>query len=184
MSKIVAIDPSINRVGWACLENVSRDSEGLWNAEDGKWTWGYWDLSCNSLSFKLKELSDFMILTFDGLEADQGDILIVEWPQYFDQMRGQIAAKEGHTLNLAAIDAYLYGYFRLPWRQWQPIFPSKWKGNLSKDITRMRFFREIGAKKHYRIDHNTVDAVMLLLWWCKTHGVTNKIINYSVTIES
>lgn len=180
--QIFSLDPSINRVGWARIANLQRDEEGVWNADEAKWDWGYWDLSSQSLSFKAKELVDFMSITFEEVNPER-DILIAEYPQYFDQMRGQIAAKEGHTQNLAALDFYVFGYFRFPWNHFFPVFPSQWKGNLKKDITRMRFFREIGVPRHYRLDHNTVDAAMMLLWWCKTHGVTNKIINYSVETE-
>lgn len=182
MSKAVAIDPSVNRIGYCIINNIYHDDELGWNAEEAQWTWGSWKIRSGSLTFKLKEISDNFDRDIGGLNPKE-DHLVVEWPQYFDQQRGQAAAVEGYTTNLAAINAYLFGYYRLPWRQFHPIFPSKWKGNLNKDVTRMRFFREIGVNKHYRIDHDTVDATMMLLWWCKHRGITNKIINYAVEME-
>lgn len=181
-SKILALDPSINRCGWALIDNLQRcKSTGVWDGSEAVWKWGYWDLHTTLLSSKARELVDYIIMDTDGLDADAGDILIAEFPQYFDSGRGNIAAKEGWTINLAALDFYVFGFFRLPWKQFAPVFPSQWKGNLSKEITRRRFFRELGEKKIFKIDHNTVDAVMILLDWCKKHGVTNRILNYATT---
>jgi hypothetical protein len=180
--KILAIDPSINRCGWAVIDNLSKGE--IWDGSEATWKWGYWDLHTSLLSSKARELCDYIIQDIGGLNPDAGDILIAEFPQYFDSGRGQIAAKEGWTINLAALDFYVYGFFRLPWKQFAPVFPSQWKGNLSKEITRRRFFRELGEKKIFKIDHNTVDAVMILLHWCKTHGVVNQILNYSTNVAS
>lgn len=180
MSKIAAIDPSINRVGWAVIEGVHFDEETLlWTAEEATWRWGYWDISSNLLSFKLKEIVEYMIITFDGMDPDEGDHLVLEWPQFFDIARGQIAAREGHTLNLAAIDAYIAGFFRLEWDHWHPVKPSEWKGNVSKEITLRRFFRELGIKRFYAEDHNAVDAVMMLLDFCKKKRITNRIVTHA-----
>lgn len=180
MSKIVAIDPSINRVGHACIDGLTRDDDGIWDGSKAKWHYGYWDISGTFLSHKFKEIADNIIITYDGINPDEGDHLVVEWPQYFDQARGQIAAQKGHTINLAAIDAYIAGFFQLPPSQWHPIFPSDWKGNLSKEVTRQRFFRALGQKKIYKVDHNAVDAIMMLRDWCHKHGIRNEIIDVSM----
>lgn len=185
MAKIVSIDPSINRVGWAMIDGLQRcKSDGTWDGSEAKWTCGYWDIGSIMLSSKLKEIVDNIIISCDGLDGDEGDHLVVEWPQYFDVERGQIAAREGHTLNLAAINTYIAGYFRLPSNQWHPVLPSQWKGNITKEMTRRRFFRELGQKKIYKVDHNTVDAVMMLLDFCKKKRVTNRILNLIIQGEA
>jgi hypothetical protein len=173
--KIVSIDPSVNRVGWAVVDGLRKDEDGVWHDENADWKFGYWNLGSLSLQFKFKELTEWMILTFGGLNED--DILIVEWPGYFEAARGQIAAQKGYTINLAAMCAYVAGYFRLPWENWVPIKPSQWKGSVPKEITRMRFFKAMGIPQIYKIDHNAVDAVMMLLEFCKRKRITAKIVS-------
>jgi hypothetical protein len=180
--KIVSIDPSINDVGWAVCSGLERDSDGVWDDSKADWRWGCWKIRSNSLSFKLREIVEWMIVEFDGLDPDV-DILILEWPQFFDAERGHIAAQQGHTINLAAVDAYIAGFFRMRPENYHLIRPSEWKGNLSKEITRKRFFRNLGIKQIYTVDHNAVDAVMLLLRWCKDHHVTLKIVSATMLRE-
>jgi len=176
--KIVSIDPSVNNVGWAKidgLEIAKSDTGDLFDMTNEDWSWGNWKIGSNSYTFKLKEIVEWMILTFDGLTED--DWLVVEWPASFDSMAGHIAAKTGHTINLAGIDCYIAGFFRLPWNHWFPITATQWKGGVSKEITRMRFFRHMGIKQIYTIDHNAVDAVMMLLEFCKRKRISSQIIS-------
>ena len=173
--KIVAIDPSVNDVGWAVVEGIEHDDDG-WHDENANWRWGHWKIQSNSLTFKWKEITEWMILEFGGLDYEE-DWLVVEWPAYFDSMKGHTAAKQGHTINLAGIDGYLAGYFRLPWQNIHLVTAVQWKGSVSKEITRRRFFRHMGIKQLYQINHNAVDAVMMLLTFCKRRNITLKIVS-------
>lgn len=172
--KILAIDPSVNDVGWAYVEGLVHDESG-WHDEKAEWKWGNWKISSNSLSFKLNEIVEYIILECGGLDPAE-DWLVVEWPSYFDGMKGHVSAKMGHTINLAAVDAYIAGFFRLPWRNWHMVTATEWKGNVSKEITRRRFFKHMGIKQIYTVNHNAVDAVMLLLTFCKRKNITGKIV--------
>lgn len=171
--KIVAIDPSVHNVGWAMIEGLTHDENG-WHSEDAVWTFGNWIISSNSFTFKLKEIVEWIILDCDGLDSDK-DWLVAEWPAYFEGMKGNIAAKAGHTINLAAIDTYIAGYFRLEWKNIHLITAVDWKGSVSKEITKMRFFKHMGITP-FKVDHNAIDAVMMLLTFCKRKNITSKII--------
>jgi hypothetical protein len=173
--KIVSIDPSINNVGWAKIEGLTRDADGVWDLTNENWSWGMWKIGSNSFTFKLKEIVEWIILECDGLTEE--DWLVAEWPAYFDSMAGHVAAKAGHTINLAGIDCYIAGFFRLPWQNIHFITATKWKGSVSKEITRMRFFRHMGIKQIYTIDHNAVDAVMMLLEFCRRKRISSQIIS-------
>jgi hypothetical protein len=72
---------------------------------------------------------------------------------------------------------YIAGFFRLPWQNIHFITATKWKGSVSKEITRRRFFKHMGIKQIYTIDHNAVDAVMMLLEFCKRKQLTFKIVS-------
>jgi hypothetical protein len=174
--KIVSIDPSINNVGWALIDGLWRREDDVIDDSKADWRWGNWKIASHSFTFKLREIVEWMILTFDGLDPDC-DWLVAEWPAYFDSMAGHIAAKAGHTINLAGIDCYIAGFFRLPWQNIHLVTATKWKGSVSKEITRMRFFRHMGIKQLYQIDHNAVDAVMMLLEFCKRKRLSFKIVS-------
>lgn len=173
--KIVAIDPSIREVGWALVEGLVHDDKG-WHDENAVWKWGHWEIRSNSYQFKLQEIVEHIIIDCGGLDHTE-DWLVVEWPMYFDSEKGHVAAKMGHTINLAGVDCYIAGYFRLPWRNWHLLTAIQWKGSVSKEITRMRFFRQMGIKQIYKVNHNAVDAVMMLLEFCKRKGITMKIVS-------
>jgi hypothetical protein len=173
--KIVSIDPSVNHVGWAVCDGLTRDEHGVWDDSASDWRWGKWDIRSNSLTYKLREIVEWMIIEFDGLT--EGDLLVLEWPAYFGSQKGQVAAQQGHTINLAAVDAYIAGFFRLPPQDVYLLTATEWKGNIPKEITRRRFFRALGQKKIFKIDHNAVDAVMLLHTFAKRKRITFRLVS-------
>lgn len=177
--KIFALDPSIRDVGWAVIEKLYRDKNDVICAEKSEWRYGNWELSAHSFSAKLQEIAEYIIMEVDGINESEGDWMLLEWPAYFGSQKGQVSAQMGHTLNLAGIDGYVAGYFRLPWQSIHFITANQWKGSVSKEITRMRFFRVMGEKQIYKINHNAVDAVMLLLEFCKRRRITDRIVKAS-----
>lgn len=172
LRKIIAIDPSVREVGWAVVSNIWRDEDDVWQTDQAEWRWGMWELSCKQYTFKLRELAEFIELFAGGLTED--DILVGEWPAYFNNMRGNVAAKQGYTIDLAGILCYLAGYFRLPWQSIHFITAAQWKGSLPKEITKMRFFKALGVQA-YKVDHNAVDACMLLHEFCKRMRIMLRI---------
>lgn len=179
--KIISIDPSTRDVGWALVNNLLRDENGVWDNSKADWKWGHWKIGSHSLTFKFREIVEWMIIEFGGVDED--DWLVLEWPAFFGSAKGQIAAQQGHTINLAGVDAYIAGFFRLPPMNVHLVTANQWKGNLPKEITRMRFFRALGQKQIYKINHNAVDAVMLLHEFCKRRKIAWKINSSSVELD-
>lgn len=171
--KIIAIDPSVNDVGWAVCSGLYRDDDDVWKDEKSEWRWGVWNLTQHSYTFKLREVTEYIELFLGGMNED--DILVGEWPAFFgNSMRGAVAAKRGYTIDLAGILCYIAGWFRLPWKSVHFITAAQWKGSLPKEITKMRFFKALGVEA-YKVDHNAVDACMLLWEFCKRMRITLEI---------
>jgi len=180
--KIVSIDPSINDVGWAMVKGLERDSDGVWDNSKADWSWGHWEIGSLALTFRLREIAEWVIMDCDGLDPDE-DWLVIEWPAYFDSDRGQVAAKMGYTLGLAAVCAYIAGFFRMPPQNTHLLTATQWKGSVSKEVTRMRFFRALGQKQIYKVNHNAIDAVMLLHTFCKRRKIVWNITSTTVELE-
>lgn len=175
MPQIISIDPSTRDVGWAVIEKLKRDKKTLvWDDTDARWRYGNWVINAHSLQAKFQEIAEYMIMEFD-INPEE-DIMVLEWPAYFGSEKGQVAAQLGHTLNLAGVVGYCSGYFRIPWQRIHLITANQWKGSVSKEVTKMRFFRAMGVKQIFAVNHNAVDAVMLLFAYCKEHKITFKIV--------
>ena len=180
--KIVSIDPSINDVGWAVVDRLERSESGVWDNSKADWRWGHWKIGSNSMTFKWREIVEWIIVEAGGLDPEC-DWLVMEWPAYFGSAKGQVAAQQGHTINLAGVDGYIAGFFRLPPQHIHLVTANQWKGSVPKEITRMRFFKALGQPQIYKVNHNAVDAVMLLHEFCKRRSIVWRIYSSSVEIE-
>lgn len=180
--KIVAIDPSINDVGWAVVDGLQRSESGVWDNSKADWKWGHWLIQGISLPYKLREIVEWMIIEFDGMNPEE-DWLVLEWPAFFGSPKGQAAAKQGHTINLAGVVGYIAGFFRMLPQNTHLVTANQWKGNVPKEITRMRLFKALGQKQIYKVNHNAVDAVMLLHEFCKRRNIMMKITASTVELE-
>ena len=155
MSKALALDCSVNTVGFATLQ-IQYDEE-----DDNKafhWTWGMWELEGYNLLSRCRDLCNYIQQTGN----DDFVELIIEWPMFYTSERGQIAASQNYTINLAAIGAYVAGFFHLPVDKITLITAPQWKGQASKNVTARRFFRQFNLEAA-QIDHNAIDATMMLL---------------------
>lgn len=171
--RIFSIDPSVNDVGWASIDGMKRDDDGVWDDSEAVWRWGWWKLNAHSYRAKLEELKDYIAL---GGSLAEDDILVGEWPAFFDNQRGAIAAKQGYTIDLAGILCYIAGYFRIISTNIYFITAIKWKGSVPKEVTRLRFFKALGVARPFAVNHNAVDAVMLLLEFCRRNKITFRIV--------
>jgi hypothetical protein len=148
--KILSLDPSVNHVGFATLQ-IS--SEG-----DQQWNWGTWELSGYNF---LQRCADLRSYIQQSGNADFTD-LILEWPTFYGSEKGQIAAKQNYTINLAGIAMYIAGFFQIEIDRVELVTAPQWKGSADKRITARRFFRAFGEDA-LQVDNHAVDAVMLLL---------------------
>lgn len=185
--RILALDPSVNRCGYATAtftpkpgfrypdvnakgEVIESVAPMTWDERSSKWAWGYVDLTCLGLPARMRELCDAITMIL----PDGFDILIGEWPAFYDVERGHQAAMRGDLFGLAAINSYVAGYFRLPPNRVTFITAMAWKGSVAKNITMQRFLRSFGVHKIYTVDHNAVDAAMILLTWCQRTKLVSK----------
>jgi len=156
--RILALDPSVmNRCGWACV-HIKWWSDGT---TTDTWDFGSFEISGINFQMRCSDLKDWIInLGFDF------DTLVLEWPTFYASAKGQIAAQQGYTINLAGIAMYIAGYFQVDFRRLFLYTAPDWKGTVKKAVTARRFFRLFGLSE-MKIDHDTIDAVMMLVWHCK-----------------
>lgn len=148
--KLLALDPSVNNVGFATLQIFDNGQQ--------QWTWGTWNLEGYNL---LQRCADLCAYIQQSGNADFTD-LILEWPTFYASEKGEVAAKQDYTINLAAIAMYCAGFFHLPVDRIELVTAPQWKGQADKRITARRFFKNFGYDALV-VDHNTIDATMLLL---------------------
>lgn len=165
--RYLAIDPSVmNRAGWATLD-VERDANGKLTKED--WHWGCWEI--NGMNFKMRctDLKDY-------IERDIGhfDMLIGEWPCFYAGQKGEIAARQGWTINLAGILMYVAGWFQVGHKKLQLFTAPEWKGTVPKQVTARRFYKLFGINS-MNVDHNAIDATMLLYFYSQKMCLTSAI---------
>lgn len=161
--KILALDPSVmNRCGWAVV-HLGWDDQGLKVKED--WDFGSFEVNGMNFQMRCSDLKDHIIQL--GFEFDT---LVIEWPTFYAGEKGQVSAQQGYTINLAGIAMYIAGYFQVDFRRLFLYTAPEWKGTVKKAITARRFFRLFGLSE-MKIDHDTIDAVMMLVWHCKKKGL-------------
>ena len=104
-------------------------------------------------------------------QTDNADFtdLILEWPTFYQSEKGEVAAKQSDTINLAAVAMYIAGFFHLDVTKIDLVTAPQWKGQAQKRVTARRFFQHFGVDALH-VDHNAIDATMLLLARAKKHG--------------
>lgn len=157
--RIVAIDPSVNNVGWAIFDSEKKSKDGR-----AAWSWGKWSLEGDNYQMRLVDIVDRMSEVIGELH-----ILITEWPMFFSSQAGQVAAHNNYTINLAGMCGYIAGRYNLNHRQWITVTANTWKGTVSKGVTARKFFRYFKRDTNRFSDHE-IDAVMILHWWLKLYG--------------
>lgn len=162
IEKILALDPSVmNRCGWACVV-LEINEFGIVTKDD--WDFGFWEVDGTSFQMRCSDLKDSIKQL--GFEFD---ILVIEWPTFYASTKGQIAAQQGYTINLAGIAMYIAGYFRVDFRKLFLYTAPDWKGTVKKAVTARRFFKMFNLSE-LKVDHNAIDACMMLVYHCKKKG--------------
>lgn len=148
----LAIDPSINNVGWA-------------GYKDGLFTGGTIDLSeWDSLPYK----SDYLIRQLLKMKPHT---VIYEEATFQASAKGKIAAQKGYIINLGFIAGYVAGALHLHPADIYGYTPMQWKGSVPKSATYAKYRRYINLEKikYSQAYHNQepteheIDATMLLV---------------------
>lgn len=169
--KILALDPSVmNRCGYATLVLEWEKPDSVPLAKRGallkeEWDFGFFEI--NGLNFQMRcgDLRDHLTrLQFEF------DILVCEWPAFYSGNKGAIAAQQGYTINLAGIAMYIAGWFQVRHVNLFLYTAPDWKGTVKKAVTARRFFRMFNIHE-MTVDHNAIDACMMLVYHCKKKGL-------------
>lgn len=156
--KLLALDPSINFVGWCCFNSVKKE-------ETKRWSWGTIRLEGSNYQMRLMML----IQEIEELGLLDCAHLIGEWPTFFAGEKGHIAAHQNYTIDLAGVVAYLAGSMGLDHRHWHLSTATTWKGSVPKTVTQKKFLRIFG-KRFIDVSEHAIDATMLMHWWLREYG--------------
>lgn len=170
--RILALDPSVmNRCGWATAKLEWRDGDILTPAAKRgpliteEWDWGSWEISGMNFRVRCTDLKDYI-----AREQADFDFLVCEWPMFYGNERGRIAAQQGYTINLAGIVMYIAGWFQVHHQRLTLYTAPDWKGTVKKAVTARRFLKLFGLTEQ-TADHDSIDAVMMLVYHCKKLGL-------------
>lgn len=169
--KMLALDPSVmNRCGWAAVTLKWENSEDLPLHKRGKliqedWDFGSFEISGMNFQMRCSDLKDYIIQL--GFEFDT---LVIEWPAFYTGDKGAVAAQQGYTINLAGIAMYIAGFFQIDFRRLFLYTAPTWKGTIKKAITARRFFKLFDVRD-VDVDHDQVDAAMMLVYHLKKQGI-------------
>jgi hypothetical protein len=165
---LVAIDPSVNNLGWASYDvNLGQN---LYDIDSGAWKFGLIHPKSGGRQEMPYKWRDAFYKLKVALEGGWPTHMAAEWPNFFSGYRGKIAAMRGHTLGLAGQVGYIAGRFGLRAEAVLLCSPQQWKGSVPKRVTQAKFLRLFGPEKaalhvvrNYSDD--TIDAIMIAEYW-------------------
>lgn len=154
----LSLDPSINHVGWALLDHQEKTKQAAWE-------WGTFELEGANLQMRFMHLVECIQQSIGHF-----DFLITEKPTFFTSEKGQVAARQNYTIDLAACAFFVAGWFEMDHRHHFPITATQWKGSVSKLITARQFFKLWPLVETNAISEHAIDAVMLHRYWVQYYA--------------
>ncbi len=145
--KYIAIDPSINNIGVAIMNDGDLTTRTLSPTEKGK-----------------DYLMSFLRVAFRNVQCD---VLICEYPNFQTSQRGIIAAQQGYTLNLAFVCGFVAAIIDA--KKVVMATPTEWKGQTPKHIIGARYTQWTGEDFNEISDHE-YEAAMMIEWYIRTGG--------------
>jgi Holliday junction resolvasome RuvABC endonuclease subunit len=134
---ILAIDPSINSLGWATFDRNVLVGSKQW--EHGTIRPPALRTIPHILNYISKALNEAVTC------GERPTKLIIEYPQFFaSSEKGATAAVQGTTFGLAAIAGHLQGYYQMKPIDVIHYTPSQWKGQVPKNGMMYRFEKRFG----------------------------------------
>lgn len=159
--KVLAIDPSVNFVGWTLFDSKKKGKPTR------QWKWGTIRVEGHNYQMKLVML----LQTLGELGLLDVDHLVTEWPTFFSSEKGQMAAHQNYTIDLGGVCAFLAGSMGLDHRRWHLLTATAWKGSVSKYVTGRKFFRVFRIDPNHLSEHE-IDSTMMLRYWLIEYGAT------------
>ena len=176
--RLITLDPATHYTGYAIWHGEVLKQFGVIRAHKSS----NWDVRCLELNSKLRNL----------LVEEKMTHCVSEFPEFQSGRRGMDAARAGDTLKLA----YLCGSISCGWQLhsalhladsqrkgfspegilpvepmilWVP--PSRWKGQLPKDVSAKRCFDKYHWLAKSEIEKNASDAIMIGDWFLMESGL-------------
>lgn len=150
----LALDPSVNNVGWSIYTPTAKTKKKAWR-------WGTIKVEGSNLEMKIIDLCQQL----NQLACPEGESMpeffISEKPAFFSSEAGQIAAHLNYTIDLAAINYFIAGWFKYDHRHHFAITAKQWKGSVSKAVTARRFFRDFPHVSPATLSEHAIDSIML-----------------------
>jgi hypothetical protein len=169
---LLAIDPSVRNLGWCCV-NLNKGTD-LYDIESEVWDFGLVEMRSENkgvnetiIKFRWRKAYQVLLAALEA-EGNEPTHFAAEWPNFFNDIRGRIAAQQGYTLGLASMVGYLAGQFNFRANNITLWTPFQWKGNMSKDVTKERFKLTFGKPAHRlarQLSDDVIDAIMIAKYW-------------------
>lgn len=152
--KILGIDPSVNNVGIALYDTVTKElrMQNFHPRREPK-------MSHSRLTVQIAR-----VIHIEFLQGEKPDAMVLEFPQWEDSERGWVAMKQGHILNLAFIVGYLSASFDLPASKVFTPTVKEWKGNMPKTAVEERFRLRFPDLEDTKVSDHEFEATMLICW--------------------
>jgi hypothetical protein len=162
---VLAIDPSMNSLGWAAYNlNLGEDR---YDINSDAWRFGLIKPKCRSehIQYKWENVGYRLEKVLDDWKPTH---IVLEYPTFFGSTAGKIAAMRGYTLDLAGMVGYLVGRFRMSPDNVTLWKPEQWKSTLPKHATQAKFIRLYGDGAAYIVKNypdDVPDAIMIAEYW-------------------
>lgn len=148
LKSCVSVDPSINNCGIAIyIDNELKTYDLLHPSKE--------NLDSTYLVKARDMCNKIRAIYLKVKEIDSKVVLVTEIPEHFGTS-GYIARETGSVFKLTFVCGMIYGIAD----NVVPYQPSKWKGQVSKEVIRNRLVRDFPDNKDIAtLDHNIVDAI-------------------------
>ena len=148
----LSIDPSVNKCGWCIAENAG--------GQIVDWMGGTIEPEGRGIIWKSQDLFEQLRDELNGCLIRH---LVIEWPMFYGGAKGQMAAQQGYTIDLAAIAMYVAGRLLVPHKDIYLYTAPQWKGMVPKVKTLAMFKAMFGEAAAEGLDDNAIDARMMLV---------------------
>jgi len=166
---LLAIDPSINNLGWA-IYDFSAGGE-MYRIDSCGWKYGLIHPKGFNIQGRWRD-AYFKLREVIGKDRHITH-LAAEWPMWFDGLRGRLAAQQNFTINLSSLIGYLVGKLGVKTEFVSLWTPVQWKGSVPKYATEAKFVRIFGqtARQVANTQSNDViDAIMIAEFWLSLYN--------------
>lgn len=158
---ILAIDPGLHKLGWAYWSDTHTVFVGTrpfeWGALTTKDLWSVsWKLRAHRMAERVAKV----------MKKCKPSLVICEMPEEWQSAKGQAALQSGNIRKLVYLVGLIGGRVDTTKASYYTVEPSKWKGQVPKEITRARIIRAYGPRFKEESE-DTIDALGIGRWYHK-----------------